>query len=263
MNTGTELSEPIAEDMDINGVKLHYTRQGTGQPIILMHGWGCNHTTLASIEKTAVGFGTVYNLDLPGFGASSEPPFNWGVEDYTAMLEAFIKKNGIDNPILLGHSFGGRVGIMYASSHPVKKLILVDAAGVKPCRSLKYYLKVYSFKASKRITTLIYGKEKAQAIIDEKRKKHSSADYAQASPRMRGILSKTVTQDLKHLMPSIKAPTLLIWGDNDTATPLRDAKVMQRLIPDAGLVNFPGCGHYSFLDNPRQFAAVLKSFLAS
>ena len=78
--------------------------------------------------------------------------------------------------------------------------------------------------------------------------------------RMR-ILSKCVNEDLKHVMPLIKAPTLLIWGENDTATPLSDAKTMEKLIPDAGLVSFPGCGHYSFLDNPVGYKAVIKEFL--
>lgn len=80
---------------------------------------------------------------------------------------------------------------------------------------------------------------------------------------MRAIMSKVVNEDLCHLMPSIKAPTLLIWGENDTATPISDARKMEKLIPGAGLVSFPGCGHYSFLDNPVQFAAVLRSFLQS
>ena len=78
---------------------------------------------------------------------------------------------------------------------------------------------------------------------------------------MRAILSKCVNEDLKHVMPLIKAPTLLIWGENDTATPLSDAKTMEKLIPDAGLVSFPGCGHYSFLDNPIGYKAVIKEFL--
>ena len=78
---------------------------------------------------------------------------------------------------------------------------------------------------------------------------------------MRAILSKCVNEDLKHVMPLIKAPTLLIWGENDTATPLSDAKTMEKLIPDAGLVSFPGCGHYSFLDNPVGYKAVIKEFL--
>ena len=67
---------------------------------------------------------------------------------------------------------------------------------------------------------------------------------------------------LCHLMPMIKCPTLLVWGENDTATPLADALKMERLIPDAGLVTFSGAGHYSFLDNPYQFAAVIRSFLS-
>ena len=110
---------------------------------------------------------------------------------------------------------------------------------------------------------MVLGKEKAQKRIDAMRAKRGSSDYAQASPKMRAIMSKVVNEDLAPLLPSVKAPTLLIWGENDTATPLADAKKMNRLLPDSGLVSFPGCGHYSFLDNPGQFAAVLSSFLNS
>lgn len=253
----------MTSTVEIDGINLHYTKQGQGQPIVLMHGWGCNHSTLASIAAVAAKSGEVYNIDFPGFGQTQEPDDTWGVEMYTQFIEKAIKKLGLTNPILLGHSFGGRVGILYASRNQVKKLILVDAAGVKPKRSLSYYYKVYSFKLARRFAQLIYGKEKAEAKIEARRKKNASSDYAQASPRMRAILSKVVNEDLTHVMTSINAPTLLIWGENDTATPLSDAKTMEKLIPDAGLVSFPGCGHYSFLDNPRQFAAVLSSFLAS
>lgn len=228
-----------------------------------MHGWGCNSTTLASVEKVAVETHKVYNVDFPGFGKSQEPVEVWGVEEYTQMIEQLVKDEQIENPILLGHSFGGRVGILYASRNQVDKLILVDAAGVKPRRSLKYYIKVYSYKLGKKIMPLIYGKDGAQKRIDAMRARRASSDYNNASPMMRSILSKVVNEDLKHCMPKIQAPTLLVWGENDTATPLSDAKIMERLIPNAGLVSFPDCGHYSFLDNPLQFAAVLRSFLKS
>lgn len=251
----------MEKNIKINGLNFHYTVEGSGSPVILMHGWGCNLTTLASVEKIAVENHTVYNVDFPGFGQSQEPSEVWGVEKYTQLIEELVKVENIENPILLGHSFGGRVGILYSSRNQVKKLILVDAAGVKPRRSLKYYLKVYSFKISKRLMPLIYGKEGAQKRIEEARTKRGSSDYNNATPMMRAILSKVVNEDLKYCMPQIKAPTLLIWGENDTATPLRDAQTMEKLIPDAGLVSFPGCGHYSFLDNPIQFAAVLRSFL--
>lgn len=253
----------LMETTEIDGLPLHYTRSGQGQPIILMHGWGCNSSTLKSVERVAAAHGEVFNIDFPGFGSTPEPTEVWGVDAYTRLIEKFVTAMGIENPILLGHSFGGRVGILYASRNKVKKLILVDAAGVKPRRSLRYYFKVYSFKLSKRLAYMIHGKEAAEKRIEARRAKSASADYASASPKMRAILSRVVNEDLKSAMPAIQAPTLLIWGENDTATPLADAKIMERLIPGAGLVSFKACGHYSFLDNPRQFAAVLTSFLES
>lgn len=249
------------QTIDIDGVELHYEVEGEGHPLILMHGWGCNTSTVVSIAKTAAQTNTVYNVDFPGFGQTPEPPAVWGVEEYTQLIEKMAEKLGLLNPVLIGHSFGGRVGILFASRNPVDKLILVDAAGVKPRRKLKYYFKVYSFKLMKRLLPLIYGREKAAAKIEAQRSKRGSDDYANSSPRMRAILSKVVNEDLRNVMPRIETPTLLIWGENDTATPLADAKKMERLIPEAALVAFAGCGHYSFLDNPVQFAAVLNSFL--
>ncbi|MDE6704202.1 MAG: alpha/beta hydrolase [Muribaculaceae bacterium] len=244
-----------------NGMRVKYDLIGDGPAIILMHGWGCQSSTLNSIANIAAEQHTVYNLDLPGFGKSDEPREVWGVDEYARMLEEFVSKLGIENPIVLGHSYGGRIGILYSSRNSVDKLILVDAAGIKPKRSLKYYFKVYSFKAGKHLTRLFLGKVKAEERIEAMRKKKGSSDYAGSSQMMRAVMSKSVNQDLKYAMPAIKAPTLLIWGENDTATPLRDAKIMEKLIPDAGLVSFLGCGHYSFLDNPHQFAAVLRSFI--
>lgn len=254
------------KELTVRGVRMYFTDNGDpeGRPIILMHGWGCDHSTLASVERTALAAGyRVINVDVPGFGKSEEPADVWGVEEYTQAVEELVEKLGIVRPTLLGHSFGGRVGILYASRHAgdVDALILVDAAGIKPRRGLNYYRKVYMFKAMKNLMYLIYGREEAERRLDKRRAKAGSSDYASASPMMRRILSKVVNEDLTDRLPLIQASTLLIWGENDTATPIADARKMERLIPDAGLVSFPGCGHYSFLDNPGQFAAVLKSFL--
>lgn len=253
----------MEKDIEVSNLKLHYDESGPeqGAPIVLLHGWGCNHSTLASIRKRLEGKMHVYSFDLPGFGKSPEPPGVWGVEDYTRFTEQAIESLGIKNPILLGHSFGGRISILMSSRQEVNKVVLVDAAGVKPRHPLRWYIKVYTYKAAKRLYPLIFGKEQAARKIEQARARRGSSDYNNASPRMRAILSKCVGEDLCAVMPRIKSPTLLIWGENDTATPLADAKKMERLIPDAGLVSFPGCGHYSFLDNPGGFHAVLASFL--
>ena len=253
------------KDIEIRGLRLHYTDNGTGpRTIIMMHGWGCNHTTLASVERTALEAGwRVVNVDFPGFGQSQEPSEVWGVEEYTQVIEQLVERLGLEHPSLLGHSFGGRVGILYASRHDdVDKLILVDAAGIKPKRTFAYYRKVYTFKAMKWLMYLALGKKEAEKRLDARRAKAGSSDYAQASPMMRRILSKVVNEDLTARLSLIKAPTLLVWGTEDTATPLSDARKMESLIPDAGLVAFDGCGHYSFLDNPVGFKAVLKGFLS-
>lgn len=253
----------MEKEIKLDGLTVRLEVTGEGRPLILMHGWGCDHTTVRSIASTAAQTHTVYNVDFPGFGGSQEPSEVWGVERYTCLIEELVKTEGLERPVLVGHSFGGRVAILYASRNDVDKVVLVDAAGIKPKRSLKYYLKVYSFKAGKRFWELVLGKEKARKRVDAMRARRGSSDYAGASPMMRRILSKVVNEDLTDRLPSISAPTLLIWGENDTATPLADAKKMTKLIPDSGLVSFPRCGHYSFLDNPYQFRAVLSSFLKS
>lgn len=253
--------------IQIKGLNIRYRDEGPADApaLLIMHGWGCNVDTVASIAGATVAAGwRAISIDFPGFGKSDEPDNVWGVEEYTGLTEEFVKKLNIGQVSLLGHSFGGRVGLLMASRNDnISKLILVDAAGLKPKRPLKYYLKVYSFKAAKNLTKLFLPREKAEKAIERMRGKRGSADYNSASPRMRAILSKVVNEDLRHVLSSIKAPTLLIWGHNDTATPIGDARIMEREIKDAGLVDFEGCGHYSFLDNRVQFAAVLKSFLQS
>lgn len=252
----------MEKDAEIAGLRLHYDVSGpeNGHPVVLMHGWGCNHTTVASIANILNRGMRVYNLDLPGHGDSEEPREVWGVENYTRLVEEFIRMEGLHDPVLMGHSFGGRIGILLASRNPISRMVLIDAAGIKPKRKPKYYFKVYSFKLARKVLPLVLGKQKGNKVIEKMRNRSGSADYRNSSPMMRAVMSKCVNEDLKHVMPSIKASTLLIWGEKDTATPLSDARYMEKHIPDAGLVSFPDCGHYSFLDNYGGFRAVIQEF---
>lgn len=253
----------MENNINIKGVNLHYEEVGQdgGVPVILMHGWGCDHTTVNSIASFLSPYMHIYNLDLPGHGKSDEPPTIWGIEDFTALIEEFVRTLGIENPVLIGHSFGGRIALLFSSRNKVLKNILVDSAGIKPKRGLSYYWKIYSYKLIKKLLLLIYGKDKGKAKVKKWREGKGSADYRNSSDIMKGVMSRCVNEDLKYVMPDIKAPTLLIWGEDDTATPLSDARTMERLIPDAGIVSFPGCGHYSFLDNPFGFKSVVRDFL--
>lgn len=248
--------------IEIEGIKVSYEDAGNpqGEPVIILHGWGCNHTTVGNIAKCLSDKMRVISIDLPGHGKTDEPREVWGTHDFANFLNSFIKTLGLKTPSLIGHSFGGRTSLAFAASNPVNKMILVDSAGITPKRSLKYYYKVYTYKLSKKILNTLFGKEKGKVMIEKLMKRKGSADYQASSPMMRAIMSKCINEDLRKEFPSIKCPVLLIWGENDTATPLSDAKIMEKGIPDCGLVSFPECGHYSFLDNPIGFRAVVREF---
>lgn len=242
-------------------IELAYTIEGEGDVVVLLHGWGCDHTIWQATIDALVPHRKVIAVDFAGFGRSGEPTTVWGVEEYTQSVEALLGSLGVVRPTLVGHSFGGRVSIVYASRNEVERVVLTDAAGVKPKRSLRYYRKVYTFKMLKHTLPLLIGRQKAQMIIDQRRAKAGSSDYNRATPMMRAILSKCVNEDLCHLMPKIAAPVLLFWGDKDSATPIADAHKMKRLMPDAGLVVAEGAGHFAMLEQPTLWMSALKSFI--
>ncbi len=244
--------------IQIDDVNVYYEVEGSGHPVILLHGWGQSVAAFEPVVNHLKQNFKVYNIDFPGFGQSEEPKTVWSVYDYADMLEKFVKQLNIEAPTLFGHSFGGRVGIIYAGrKNDMTKLVLIDAAGVKPKRGLDYYARVYTYKLGKRILSL-----PGLSVYKEQMMKNAgSSDYKSASPMMRQIMSKVVNDDLQHLMPAIEAETLLVWGDLDDATPLSDAKIMEKKIKGSGLVVFEGAGHYSYLERLPQFLRVIDVFL--
>lgn len=242
-------------------IELCYSIEGEGETILLLHGWGCDKSIWMPTRQLLANYFRVVSVDFAGFGESAEPHSVWGVEEYTRSIEALVKHLGIETPTLIGHSFGGRVSILYASRNKVRRMILTDAAGVKPKRSIRYYYKVYTYKLLKHTLPLLIGSKKGQMLLEQRRAKSASSDYNRATPMMRAILSKCVNEDLCKYMSRIETPTLLYWGDMDTATPLSDAHKMNRLIKDSGLVVAKGAGHFAMLEQAELWQASLKSFL--
>ncbi len=243
------------------GLGVNVDHRGEGRALLLLHGWGCDNTIFDRCKGYLADHYAVYSFDLPGFGSSDEPQMSWGTQDYVDMLRAFIVENSLEQPILAGHSFGGRVSILYASQFECSQLLLIDSAGIVPKRSAGYYFRVYSFKTMRTLCNLLLPKATAQRIIDKRRGAAGSQDYNNASPIMRATLSRVVNEELSGVMPKISASTLIFWGDRDTATPISDARRMNELISDSSLVVATACGHYAFLESPGLFDAVVKKFL--
>ncbi len=249
----------------INGININYEEKGEGELIVLLHGWGSNIKLFANLIDLLSKKYKVVAMDMPGFGESQEPPSAWCVDDYANFVIEFLKAYNTDKVMLLGHSFGGRVIIKLNSREnlpfEITKVILVDSAGILPPKSNKKSFRTRWYKFCRTILSTGIMQKLAPEALEKLRVKYGSADYVAASPLMRQVLVKTVNEDLEPLLPNIKCPTLLVWGVNDTATPLSDGEKMEKLIPDAGLVKLENAGHYSFLEQQYTFNRVMCSFM--
>ena len=250
-------------DLVIDGLKIEYTEQGNGAPILLLHGWGSSKEVFAGIMNTLADRYRLIALDFPGCGASDTMKTPWTLEDYSSFVLKFMEALDLRDPILIGHSNGGRISMNLAAKGMVSppKIVLLDAAGLIPKKSFKQKFRARSFKVIKRVLTLPGIKNHSEGLLAKARAHYGSADYNAAPEVLRHTLVSLVNTDLREILPNIACPTLLIWGENDTDTPLADAKIIESRIPDAGLCVIKGAGHFAFLQDPYQTAAILNSFL--
>ena len=240
------------------GMNIDYDISGSGKSIILLHGWGTNKETFIPLKEELINSYEVHLIDLIGFGKSDEPfkPFN--LNDYINFLNDYITKNNIVNPIILGHSFGGRIAIKYASKHQnIDKLILVDSAGIKKRLTLTKWVSVRKYKLLKKYYKLFKKEKKYQKLISSS----GSYDFKIASPVMKATLSNIIKEDLKNVLKTIKCETLIIWGKDDQETPYKDALKIKKLIKNSGLVTLDNTGHFPYLENKRYFNNIIKEYL--
>ena len=248
--------------IEIGGISINYECIGSGAPVLLLHGWGADIAAMMPIANEVARLGKMaVCVDFPGFGKSDLPPAAWGVREYAATTKALIDKLGIRGCDLVCHSFGGRVTIMLAAEDETlfKRLVLVDAAGIRPKRTIKYYIKTYSYKLAKRLARIKLVNKAFR--LDAKIKSAGSDEYKSLSGVMRETFVKVVNLDLTDKLDKIKNETLLIWGENDTATPLYMGRLMEKKIERAGLAVIENAGHFSYADDYPRFCSILDIML--
>ena len=245
----------------INKLNIGYDIAGEGTPVLLLHGWGVDRSSLKPVFDNLKGICRVCSVDLPGFGESDEPETPYTADDYADFIESFIEFTGFVKPVIFGHSNGGRCSIALTGRgyDNISKLVLTGSTGIKPKRKLSYYIRTYSFKLGKKaLKWPLIGKLLSKKFDPSK---YGSADYKAASPLMKRTMSLLINQDLTDRLKNIKVPALLFWGENDTAAPLSDGKKMEKLIPDAALIIYKGGNHYAFLHNFNEFIAAFSHFI--
>ena len=238
--------------MKINDVDINYVRYGNTKKdtIVLLHGWGQNIDMMRPLGNYLEDDYNILIIDLPGFGNSTEPTYAWSLDDYVDSIRKIIEKEKIKNPIVMGHSFGGKLAILYASRYDVKKLVLF-APPIN--HNHKVSMKSKVLKSIKKLPMM--------DKIGEKMKKHmGSTDYRNASPVMREILVNHVNTDIYDSLDNISASTLIVWGESDMAVNPSVAYEIESKIKDAGVVMLPGT-HYAYLENLGRVVSIIENFL--
>ena len=237
--------------MKIDNININYVQYGSGYDIVLLHGWGQNIQMMKPIGDRLCKHFRVTIIDLPGYGSSDEPTYPWEVSDYVEMLKKLLDNLKIDNPILIGHSFGGKVSLLYASKYKVHKLVLLASPFKKELEKLTFKIKFLKFMKKVPVINKLEGFAKKQI---------GSTDYRNASDMMRKILVNTVNLDITEDIKKIKCPTLIVWGTNDEAVPIERVYELEKLIPDSGVVVYNGSSHYAYLENLVDLTRVLRRF---
>lgn len=236
------------------GININYVDFGDEKkkPIVYLHGWGQNIEMMLPIAKPFIKKNRLIILDLPGFGKSEEPKEIWSLEDYAEMLNSLLKELKIAKPNLIGHSFGGKISIVYSLKYPVDKLILLSSPYKVKIQKLSW--KVKMLKKLKNVP----GLNKLANTI----KSHiGSRDYKAATPKMRDILVKHINTDLENEVKKINCPTFIIWGTNDGEVSVEDAYSLENAIPNSGLSVYEGCTHYAYLENLNKTNAIIDAFI--
>jgi pimeloyl-ACP methyl ester carboxylesterase len=249
----------------VNGQLVSYMQQGKKdavQTLLFLHGWRSQkeiwNPVLNKLASELVAKSVVmYALDLPGFGSSPLPKNIWTVTDYSNLVAEFIKILDLKNVVIIGHSFGGRVGIKLASTRTdaVKKLVLVDAAGFAMDANKKLAMSLAA-----KVVKPFFKPKFMQSLRKKIYKKIGAEDYV-ATPELQKTFVNVVSEDLAENMKRILQPTLIVFGENDSDAPPQAGEKMHSIIPNSKFIILTNAGHFSFLDKPADFVVNLTEFL--
>ena len=229
-------------------VNIVYNIIGNGNWLVVLHGWGSNRNVFANIAVN-LNYKCLL-IDIPPFGESSELNQDWTIPMYADLINQMLLELQIHNPTIMAHSFGGRIALELAYKYQnIRKLILTGSAGV-------------SRKSLKVKSKILLNKVKKTLLKNVKNNKHNgSPDYLALPPVMKKTFQNIVNHDQTSQLKYINCPTLIIWGQNDTETPLQDAKTLSQKIKNSQLIIFKSCGHFCFLEQTALFSQIVYNYI--
>lgn len=220
------------------------------EPLVLLHGWGVDSQIFNNLINELNYY--VIAIDFIGFGKSDSPKEPFKLEDYVIQLEQMIKYLNVNNIILVGHSFGGRVAIKYNYYYNIKTLVLVDAAGIKHI-NLNVYKKILKYKILKKYY-LFTNKQKYQELTNNS----GSRDYKLLIPVMKKTMSNVLKDNILKYCKYTRTKTIILWGLKDNETPLSDGYLFYKKLYNSRMIVFYRSGHFPHLDEKEKFIKVIN-----
>ncbi|MCR5788156.1 MAG: alpha/beta hydrolase [Bacilli bacterium] len=237
-----------------DGIKINYEyiNNKSKNTLVFLHGWGQNVEMMKPIADPFNKTCNILIVDLPGHGKSEEPKKVFSLYDFADMVHELVLQLKIKNPVLIGHSFGGKISMIYASKYDVKKLILLSSPYKVEIK--KQPLKVKLMKKLAKVPGF-------KGLANYFKKKMGSTDYRNASPMMRDILVAHVNTDITEDVKKISVPTIIIWGTNDLTVSIDNAYEIEKLIKDSAVIPYEGLSHFAYLENKNQTISIIDSFI--
>jgi len=237
-----------------------YARLGSGKTVLILHGWA---DSAAGWKDFAAKLATKYDVvtvDLPGFGGTQVPADTWGLTEYASFVAAFIAKLKLKPGAIIGHSNGGAIAIrgLASATLQAEKLVLLASAGIRNEQGgRKATLKAVA-KTGKLLSVPLPASTKRK--LRQKLYASAGSDLLVAE-HLQETFKRVVGDDVRTEAAKITVPTLLVYGENDDATPVRFGELFHEAINGSTLEILPAAGHFLHLEQADKVAGLIQDFL--
>jgi len=258
-------ADPPLSTFSLHDTSVTHAVAGQGHPLPLLHGWGASSALVWGLAERMIPLGyRAFAPDLPSFGQTPAPAQPWTVYDYADWVLAYLDFHQLERVYLFGHSFGGRLGLVLGARHPqrILKMALADSAGVLPKTNPLARWRLMAYKGLRDQLIRLGARSLAEELRRRYNARYASSDFRATTGPLRQTFINVVGEDLLPLAAQVAPSTLLFWGDKDEDTPLWQGQLLEKTIPDAGLIVYEGAGHYSYLERLSQTAQTMHYFFS-
>lgn len=257
--------------VQVEDLSIHYEIEGNGEPLVLLHGMSNNSQSWKEQIQKLKKYYTVIAWDAPGYGKSSDPAQEFRhFKEFAHMLKGMLDQLNLEKIYLLGHSMGAAIAIEFCKlySHKVKKLIIADptrgAAALDPEENeIKLKNRLFSIE---NLSPEEIAEKRIKALLSPHASKEVYQRVKEIMIQVRPAGYRSVAFSLYHLnqmelLSQIDVPVLVMCGELDSVTPVKESIAIHEQLVNSELVIIPEGGHLCYQENPEKFNLSIIEFL--